>query len=262
MAWTPEGAQMTGDNLHVGDLVHDGELYDHVNSFLDDLPFYRSRCEVAGGRVLELCCGTGRLTIPLREAGIDIVGLDGSASMLQAAARKADQRDVDVEWVQADIREFDLSGRFRLVMLPFNSLQCIYSNEDLARTLTCIGGHLEPGGLFVFDIFNPSIDLMVERRQHPSEVAAFHTGDGRAVRITETCRYDDALQVNRVKWAVEIDGETRVQNLDMRVFYPLEMDALLRFHGWTVLHKYGSFDERPFESGMPKQIFVCRMAGT
>jgi len=252
---------VTDDRLYIGELIHDGELYDHVNTSMDDVPFYRAQAQAADGPVLELCCGTGRLTLALREAGVDIVGLDGSASMLKAAARKAASLGLEVEWHQGDIRSFELGRRFGLVMIPFNSLQCLYTHDDLQRTLTRVERHLAPGGRFVFDIFNPSIDFMVERRDKSHPVAAFQTADGRSVQISETCCYDDARQVNRVKWTHSVDGQQQVQNLDMRCYYPLEMDALLQLHGWTVLHKYGSFDEQPFVSGAAKQIYVCRVAG-
>ena len=104
----------------------------------------------------------------------------------------------------------------------------------------------------------PLLDLMVERRRRDTDVAAFALDDGRAVRITERCRYDAGTQVNRVKWRFDVAGEVTEQNLDMRCFFPLEMDALLRHYSMEVVSKFGGFAGEPFESGSAKQIYVCR----
>ena len=250
---------MDDNALHVGELVHDGVLYDYVNTCQDDLPFYLKWCRAAGGPVLECCCGTGRLTIPLREAGVDIVGLDCCDSMLARARHKAREHGIDLELVHADIRDFALPRKFSLIFVPFNSLQCMYSVADLEAVLANVRRHLAEGGWFVFDIFNPSIDFMVERSAKQTEIRDFHTDDGRHVRIAEQCRYDDARQVNRVQWTFTIDGRVHVQNLDIRCFYPLEMDALLRHNSMRVVHKLGAFDETPFQNGSPKQIYVCQV---
>jgi SAM-dependent methyltransferase len=243
----------------VGDLIHSGELYDHVNTFLDDLPFYRRWCEKAGGAVLELCCGTGRLTLPLLGFGIDIMGIDSSDSMITRARDKAAARGAEVRIVKTDIRSFSLEKKFSLIFIPFNSLQCIYTVRDLERVLESVRAHLAPDGLFIFDIFNPSIELMVARKDDFHETYRFELDDGRSVVISERCRYDEARQVNRVKWRFRIDDEETIQNLDMRCYYPVEMDALLAYNGVTVEHKFGRFDETPFDSTSPKQICVCRM---
>src|SRR5215218_8149650 len=79
--------------------------------------FYRDLARKTGGPILELACGTGRLTIPLARDGHEVVGLDASRTMLRAARAKAEAEDLDIAFVQADMRSFDLGQRFPLIIL-------------------------------------------------------------------------------------------------------------------------------------------------
>ena len=71
--------------------------------------------------------------------------------------------------------------------------------------------------------------------------------------------YDAATQVNRVTWRFFLGDEEYSQKLDMRCFFPEEMDALLAYNGFSVLHKFGTHAETPFVSASPKQIYVCQV---
>lgn len=87
----------------------------------------------------------------------------------------------------------------------------------------------------------------------------FRLPDGTAVAIDEQCRYDDARQVNRVSWTYRIGRRAPVrQQLDMRCFYPEELDALLKYNGFRIVRKFGNHARAPFACGSPKQICVCR----
>ena len=96
---------MNRNDYSVGNLIHDGELYDYyLNDFTDDLEFYKKWCLKADGPVLELCAGTGRLTIPLKENGINITGLDISDSMLKKAEEKNSKKEIEIDFIKGDIR--------------------------------------------------------------------------------------------------------------------------------------------------------------
>ncbi|MBU1239325.1 methyltransferase domain-containing protein [Myxococcota bacterium] len=237
------------------DLIHSGDLYDCINNFHDDEPFYLEKC--SGKTVLELCCGTGRLTIPLAKQGVDIRGLDLSKSMLERAREKATREGVPDCFLWGDMRDFSLGKTFDVVFIPFNSLQCIYSTTDLERVFERVHRHLAAKGRFIFDVFNPSIHLMVERESGWHPVTRFEHG-GREVEIDEQCAYDDLHQVNRVKWRYTMGTEVTMEPLDMRCFYPQEMMALLRHNGFAVEQLLGDFQQNPFEQGCAKMIFVCK----
>jgi len=242
--------------------IYDADVYDAMNGDMPDVAWYLELARKARGPALELCCGTGRITIPLAQAGIPIDGVDVTPSMLEAARRKGSAAGVRIGWHRQDMRRLRLPGReFRLIYIPFNSLQNTYSIEDVERIFAGIRRHLAPGGVFAFDVFNPSLHFMVRGEKMRKDVYRMRLPDGRKVRISELCRYDAAGQVNRVRWLQRIDGcPERVQYLDMRCFYPLEMDALLRYNGFRVVAKYGDFGRRPFTSESMKQVYVCRAA--
>lgn len=249
------------ESYGVDDMIHDGAFYDAMNTDLGDFDYYDAACRDAGGAILELCCGTGRLTIPLALRGHAMTGLDFTDSMLDRARVKAREAGALVDWRKGDMRAMDLSSRFALIFIPFNSLQNTYTIDDVERVLACVRQHLSPGGRFLIDLFNPNIEFMVDRSRAPS-IWGFHMPDGRRVEITETCAYDAAGQVNRVTWVHRIEGQPDPipQRLDMRCFFPLEMDAVLKYTGWRVLEKYGDYDRSPFVSTSPKQLYVCAPA--
>lgn len=250
------------EKYKIDDFVHDGEIYDALNRFDFDLEFYKKWCKKTGGRCLEICCGTGRLTIPLALDGIDITGIDYTESMIEKAREKASANGISIGLFNQDMRWFDLAklspGKFSLIFIPFNSLQCIYELEDVEEIFRRVKAHLINDGLFIIDIFNPSIKIMVERSKGWNECYDFIMSDGRHVTIEEHCEYDDAGGVNRVTWKHNIDGMEVIKKLDMRCFWPREMDAIIKYNGFDIVHKFGNFDESEFKSGAPKQIYVLK----
>ncbi len=245
----------------VSDYIHSGAFYDRMNDqYTGDLAYYTKVCLQAQGPVLELCCGTGRLTLPIFEAGVDITGVDLSSSMLEAARKKASVREFSIPFLQQDILQLELAQRYALVMIPFNSLQCLYTNEEVEHLLANVKKHLLPGGKLVFDVYNPSIELMVARSKTPFDVASFTNEDGTSTHITETCRYDAATEINHALWHITTGDHTEAHELDTRCFFPLELNLLLRVCGYTLEEKLGSFDGSPFGSGSMKQICTCSIA--
>jgi SAM-dependent methyltransferase len=244
----------------VDPLIYDAGVYDAMHGRMPDVAWYLELARRARGPVLELCCGTGRITIPLAQAGIEIDGVDMTPNMLEAAQRKAKDAGIKIGWHRQDMRRLRLNrSDFRLIFIPFNSLQNTYSLEDVEKVFAGVRKHLAPGGTLAFDVFNPSVHFMVRGEKLRKDRYKFRLEDGRRVRISEICRYDSAGQVNRVQWLHRVGADPpRVQRLDMRCFYPLEMDALLKYNGFRVVAKYGDFSREPFVSASMKQVYVCR----
>ena len=93
----------------VGDLIYDASIYDGLNTFLSDLQFYKKWLpKNRDAKILELCCGTGRLTLPIAKDGYNICGVDYTSSMLEQAKAKASEAGVEINFIKADIRTLDL----------------------------------------------------------------------------------------------------------------------------------------------------------
>ena len=141
------------------------------DTFMDNVPYdewadylIRKLREkgIGDGLVLDLGCGTGQITRRLADAGYDMIGVDGSADMLQIAqeAEYARGRDAaaggpqrrDILYLQQDIREFELYGTVRAVISTCDSLNYITSAEDLLQVFRLVNNYLDPKGLFLFDL--------------------------------------------------------------------------------------------------------------
>ncbi len=244
----------------VGKLVYDGNIYDGLNTEVADLPFYsRWLAKRKNGNILELCCGTGRLTIPLAQEGYTITGVDNSTSMLKQAGKKADELNVPIRFIESDMRTLNLPEVYDIIFIPFNSIHHLYTNQDFFDVLTGVKKHLKSDGYFLFDCFNPNIHYIVHAEGEEQIIAEYSTKDGREVVIKQTMDYENTTQINRIKWHYFINGQfDSVQNMDMRLFYPKELDAYLSIHGFEIIHKFGGFEEEIFENKSEKQIVVCK----
>ncbi len=153
-----------------------------------------------GGPVLELACGSGRLTIPIAQSGVEVVGTDASLSMLEAARAKAADAGVQVKFFQADMRNFDLPTRFALIILAGNSMQHLLTADDLKKCLACARGHLAPFGRLVFDVSNPdSKQLALDAGERKPVMRVNDPKRGQIV-LEERATYDTAGGIRNLAW--------------------------------------------------------------
>jgi SAM-dependent methyltransferase len=257
-------------------LYRDGRHYDALNSdIVADIPFYFEEARRAGFRrrpakdaggaghsVLELACGTGRLTIPIAQSGVEIAGLDLSPSMLAHARTKAAAAEVEIQFVEGDCRSFALPRKFALIFMAFNSMQHLHDQASLAGLFGSVRKHLAPEGKFIFDVFNPKIALLARSGGERLPERQYEDPEGNGtITLEQTMLYDDASQVNWIKWYFSRSAEKdfRVEDLHMRCFFPQELDLLVRSQGFEIVEKFGNFERKVFGSGDPKQVVVCRV---
>jgi SAM-dependent methyltransferase len=191
---------------------------------MDDVPFYVDLARQAAGRgeaVLELACGTGRVTIPIAQAGVEVTGLDNAPAMLDVARRKAAAAGVDVRWVLGDMRTFRLGQRFGLVIIPFRSFLHLLTDADQQACLQHVYEHLLPGGRFALNFFVQKL-----------------AGRGAVPLISR------------------IYKEIRVRYVSQA-----EMERLLTAAGFEVEALYGWFDRRPFTERSGEMVWLARRGG-
>src|SRR5438477_6914997 len=125
-----------------------------------DVEWVSARARRTGGPILELGCGTGRITVPIAQDGHHIVGLDRSAAMLERAERRARRADVEVRWVEGDMRAFSFNEAFALVFVALNSFLML-DPDDRWACLARVREHMAPRGRVAIDVFQPDPQIVV-----------------------------------------------------------------------------------------------------
>jgi SAM-dependent methyltransferase len=223
-------------------------LYDAWSrSVTEDISFYVEEAQRAGGPVVELGVGTGRIAIPIAAAGVEVIGIDSSAGMLAvcreraAAAGVEDRLDLRV----GDLRDPPVDGPVPLVICPFRAYLHLHDDPDRRRALSAARGLLEPAGRFVFDVFTPA----------PDDIAGTHARWlEREPGIFERADWDTSERTLTLSVRGG-DGETGTMSLAW--LSPLEWRMLLEQSGFEVEACYGWFDRRPFAGG-EDSIWVAR----
>lgn len=225
------------------------------------IDFYRDHADRRGGSVLELGCGTGQKLIPIASDGHPCVGLDVSLEMLSEAQRKTDEHGVAVEWIQGDMRAFDLGRTFDSVFIAANSLLHLHEAEDLVSCFRSVRSHLAPGARLVFDVFNPSVRLLAEADgvRRARESLSFVDPDRGEVSVDVAETYDAAAQVTRGTWYLSTDAEPDfvVAPFEIRSIFPQELPLLLALGGLRLVERLGDWSGRAFTGDSPLQISVC-----
>lgn len=244
-------------------------IYDSVYSYVThDIDFYVEEAVEAGGPVLELGCGTGRITLPIAQAGVDIVGLDYSKPMLEAASLKLaalNDSKLRVRLTHGDMRDFDLEGRFQLAIIPFRGFMALMSVADQSTALLNIKKHLAPGGRLIFNVFVPDPEMLNQAGDTPfhfRDVTDPDTGERHV--IWQQSSYDHYQQHIAVRLTIEtldLDGVVKrkmYRDFPLRYTYHWEMHHLLRLCGFEILDVYGDFDMSPFDEFSTEMIWVVQ----
>ena len=221
--------------------------------------FYVEEAKQSGGPVLELGCGSGRLTIPIAQKGIEIIGVDLSGSMLETARAKAQVTLVRVTFLQGDMRRFDLPGRFSTILIPGNSLLHLLTIDDLKQCLACVRRHLADHGRLIFDISNWSGEVLARDPAQRYPVLSVMDPTRGEIMIEEISHYDSAEQIRDVRWYVSTPGAPDQQRIEyrLRVIFPQELLLLLNATGFQVKSRFGEFTRAPFTSSSPRQVCIC-----
>jgi SAM-dependent methyltransferase len=235
-----------------------------MGDFAEDLPFYRELARRADGPILDAMCGTGRVVVPLAQAGFPCVGIDIAPAMVRALAHKIDAYGLQrrLRATQGDVRSFDLPERFALILVPLNSFMHLESTADQLAALQSIRRHLRPDGTLVIDLFNPDPrDLMTDQGVLVHERT--FTLDGQQVQKYVLRRTDAANQRQQVEFVYDqIDAQGRVSRYAlpfvMRWLYRFEAEHLLARAGFAIEAIYGDYELEPYGSDSPQLIVVAR----
>ena len=226
-----------------------------------DVPFWQRLAAAQDGRVLELGCGTGRLTVPVARTGADIVGIDRSAAMLARARQRLRRARLRAPLIRGDIRQLPFRRRIRfdLVMAPYGMLQSLTSDRDLRQTLDAVAGVLKRGGLFAIDLV-PDLPRWAEYDRRVSLTG--RRGHGK-IRLTESVRQDRAkgLTIFDQEYSERRGGRLTSTNrfsLTFRTITVPQMRQRLERAGFRIDALLGDYDGGPLDLRADVWIILAR----
>lgn len=232
--------------------------------FDEDLDMYQSFAELSLGPILELACGSGRLLLPLADAGYELVGVDTSAEMLRLAEQQLEAAELAkrVTLIQQDIRSLQLEQKFRLAFIALGSFAHLTSRSAQQQALSSIRSSLAYSGTFILDISNADVRYMEQLSGQLLHQGTWQQEDGSMLThmvspassqkqhlLELTHFYEQHFQGKPVR-------RTTVTT-HLYLFERSEMELLLEQAGFGIKEVYGDYDLSPFTLESNRMIFIA-----
>jgi ubiquinone/menaquinone biosynthesis C-methylase UbiE len=270
------------DRSNMSDLYRHPEEYDleHLGDS-DDVEFYVSLVRrLQPRKVLELGCGTGRITLPLAEQGaqlaFDVTGLDSQAEMLETAKKRLLEAPPKVRerlrLIQGDMRTWQSESAFDLIVIPCSSISHLLTLQDQLTVWNQCRRNLRPGGRFVVEITMPNMATFADSFNVPPralvEIDVDKSDESDGVRFIrrKTSRYLSHEQCAQTRFLYEkyqngraIDGY--IDDFAGHVFFPRELQLLFIHTGFEVEQTLGDYRGRPLKPNSPLIIMIGKLAG-
>ncbi len=227
-------------------------------NYRDDIDFYARLAHKLGvTRVLEIGAGSGRVSVALARRGFGVVALEPSQRMLEFGRAYAASEGVTVDFQAGDVRHFDLNERFDLIIAPFNMLMHLYTLGDQDDALERITAHLNDGGSFAFDLYQPHFGAQDVLR-HEGET--FTQPDGSRLDVFLLQRVDEINQIVTTTYycdTVHLDSSLTREVLELRQRYFMRFELERWFQNFR-LELHGDFDSSRLTSASPSLVGVAK----
>lgn len=224
------------------------DLYDIYVPVTFDIDFFLQETRKAPGEVLELMSGTGRVSLPLVEAGVKLTCVDFSPALNEILEAKLRQKDLQANVYTMDIRQLALKTKFAMIIIPFHSFAHITSMEDQKQALTRIKQHLAPGGTFICTLGNPNVRQKAVDGQYRllRKYTIPETQGTLLLWVVETFSASDPQVVEAQQFYEQYDctgvlTSKRLLELHFRLTGKDEFEALAQAAGFEVKALYGDY---------------------
>lgn len=235
-----------------------------------DVSLYREIARRTGGPILELCCGTGRVAIPLAKCGLSVVAVDISPAMLQRfrgnLERQIDEVASRITLHQQDVTKLTLEERsFPLAIIAFNSLLVVGGFAEQELVLRRVAEHLKLGGLLTLDIVNP-LRLKIDGDPVPKPFfTRRNTNNGNTYsRFAMHGAFDVDQRQQLYGWYDEVSADSIVRrsfySMYWRPIFRFEIELMLRNAGLTIDTIHGGHRGEPFTMDSPRMFIEARRA--
>lgn len=257
-------------------------MYDQIARFYDlthadlteDREYVLAMAGKAGGPVLELGCGSGRLLLPLARAGYAVTGVDNSPAMLARARRQLDAEPeavrARVTLIEADMDSFTLAepgGRFALALIGYNTLMHL-APAQVRATLRRIGSYLPAGGRLFIDLANPfAVAQTPEDSGLTLERSLVDPETGEIILQMASNRLDEGEQSLTITWIYDVSPaaggpvQRTVATAAYHYFYPHQLELLLAEGGFKLESLAGNYDQSPFAEDSPRLLITAVKEG-
>ncbi|RPI03225.1 MAG: class I SAM-dependent methyltransferase [Ignavibacteriae bacterium] len=245
-------------------------FYDLNPDFPKDVPFYQALIPSPEARILELGCGTGRVTISLFPFCRLIHGIDLSSAMVELCRLKVENANIPANKViisEGSITDFSFNQRFDLIIAPFRVLQNLETDSEVEGFFRCIREHLTSEGTCILNVFKPSFspDVLREQWVVPGERLNWEISTERG-RVS--C-FDRRIRVDKEHLVIYPDliyrryqgrtiTEEVVLHLAMRCYYPETFEKLIIEHGFEIVNRWGGYNGEKYGEG-PELVLRFRL---
>jgi SAM-dependent methyltransferase len=248
--------------MEINNYDYIADLYDIYVPVTFDIDFFLQETKKVSGEVLELMSGSGRVSLPLIEAGIKLTCVDLSAGLNEILERKLKEKGLEADIHQMDICELDLQIEFEMVIIPFHSFAHLTSREDQQKALARIYEHLLPGGTFICTLGNPELrqadvdgQLRLFRKYDLSDNGTL------LLWIAEKNDVEDEQVVEAMQFYEEYDKSgvltsKRLLELHFRLSTRDEFEDLAEEAGFKIKAFYGDYQYSPFDEESPFMIWI------
>ena len=241
--------------------------YDAEIGPVDDIDFYLELAEEIGAPILDVGCGTGRVMIPVAQAGYDVYGIDNNPEMLQLfeqkLTRQPNLRSNITIW-EGDLLTIEIPQKFNLILLTFNLLMHFHQPETQLQLLRQLRKWVHNDGVLVFDLPNAGETFSTpDLSSFLLERTFIEPNNGHLVILQSQSNLDRVTQMMHIHWLfdeIQADGtlkRTYAQQF-LRYFFLSELSLLLQLTGFRVDAVYGDMARNPFEDGCEQMIVLAR----
>ena len=259
------------DTIEKNLYLNDAQFYDLDTREVTkvDIPFYLEQAAKTSGGILELACGTGRITIPLANAGHEIWGVELSESMIRQFKHKIKdlpkETSARIHLIQGDMTNFSIPQKFPLIILPARSFQLLLDEEAESRCLKNIHAHLADNGYLIIDVANYAKDVD-KGWVSDEEIFDWENIDpatGYKVHRTHIKKEIDLerhiICPLKIYHITKNDGsvEKIFKRSPWKYFYEDQIKSLITGNGFKITSEMGSYDGKPIGEGS-EFIFFCQ----
>jgi SAM-dependent methyltransferase len=251
------------------------QLYDvAVSDWPGEIDFYRDLFRTVKTdqvNMLEIACGTGRVSLQLVRAGVEITGLDLSPELLNIVKEKG-MGVQNTHWVIGDMREFDLGQQFDLVIIPGHSFQFMLTPSDQVQCLECIKRHLKPNGILVIHLDHQDVSWLGGLPRQVTGIYSKwrklkHLPNRHMIRTANEWTYEPSTQTAIVAtvWdEIGLDGvivqRWQREPMKLHCVFRFEMEHLLKRTGFAIEAVYGDFFKGVLTDESDQMIWIARNA--